>query len=67
MKEGSLSWKIRNSMGGPVMVIKRYIDNLVNGNKAFFRSQGSSVPDILSNLHENRVVLIDIPGHERTE
>ena len=66
--EGSLSWKIRNSMGGPVMVIKRYIDNLVNGNKAFFRSQGSSVNDILKNLHENRVVLIDIPDmSERSE
>jgi hypothetical protein len=68
VKEGSMSWKIRNSMGGPVMVIKRYIDNLVNGNKAFFRSQGSSVPDILSSLHENRVVLIDIPDmSERSE
>jgi len=66
--EGSLSWKIRNSMGGPVMVIKRYIDNLVNGNKAFFRSQGSSVNDILSNLHNNRVVLVDIPDmSERSE
>ncbi len=68
VKEGSMSWKIRNSMGGPVMVIKRYIDNLVNGNKAFFRPQGSSVPDILGNLHDNRVVLIDIPDmSERSE
>jgi uncharacterized protein len=68
VQEGSLSWKIRNSMGGPVMVIKRYIDNLVNGNKAFFRSQGSSVNDILANLHNNRVVLIDIPDmSERSE
>jgi len=68
VKEGSLSWKIRNSMGGPVMVIKRYIENLVNGNRAFFRSQGSSVPEILKNLHENRVVLIDIPDMgERSE
>ena len=66
--EGSLAWRIRNSMGGPVMVIKRYIDNLVHGNRAFFRPQGSSVPDIIKNLHENRVVLVDIPDmSERSE
>ena len=66
--EGSLSWQIRNSMGGPVRVIKRQIENLVKGNSAFFRQQGSSVPEILKNLHENRVVLIDIPDMgERSE
>jgi DNA helicase HerA-like ATPase len=68
IKEGSLAWQIRNSMGGPVRVIQRYIENLVRGNAAFFRPQGSSVPEIIKNLHENRVVLIDIPDMgERSE
>jgi len=68
IKEGSLSWLIRNSMGGPVRVIQRSIENLVKGNTAFFRPQGSSVPEIMKNLHENRVVLIDIPDMgERSE
>jgi len=66
--EGSLAWKIRNSMGGPVRVIKGHIENIVNGNKAFFKIQGSSIPEIIKNLHENRVVLIDIPDmSERSE
>ncbi|MBP7120128.1 MAG: ATP-binding protein [Methanolinea sp.] len=66
--EGSLAWKIRNSMGGPIRVIKSHIENIVNGNKAFFKAQGSSVTEIINNLHENRVVLIDIPDmSERSE
>jgi DNA helicase HerA-like ATPase len=68
VREGSLTWLIRNSMGGPVRNIKRYIDNLTKGNAAFFRGQGSSIPEILKNLHDNRVVLIDIPDMgERSE
>ena len=68
IKEGSLAWQIRNSMGGPVRVIKRQIENLTKGNAAFFRTQGSSIPEIIKNLHENRVVLIDIPDMgERSE
>jgi len=66
--ENSLAYQIRNSMSGPVRVIKRHIENLVKGNAAFFRSQGSSVPEIFKHLHENRVVLIDIPDMgERSE
>ncbi len=66
--EGSLAWKIRNSMGGPVRVIKSHIENIVNGNRAFFRAQGSSINEIIKNLHDNRVVLIDIPHmSERSE
>ena len=66
--ENSLAYQIRNSMSGPVRVIKRHIENLVKGNAAFFRSQGSSVPEIFKYLHENRVVLIDIPDMgERSE
>jgi hypothetical protein len=68
IREGSLAWLIRNSMGGPVRVIKRHIENLTKGNAAFFRQQGSSIPEILKHLHENRVVLIDIPDMgERSE
>jgi DNA helicase HerA-like ATPase len=68
VKEGSLAWMIRNSMAGPVRVIQRHIDNLVNGNKAFFREKGSSIIEILNDLHANRVVLIDIPDMgERSE
>ena len=55
-------------MSGPVRVIKGHIENIVNGNKAFFKVQGSSIPEIIKNLHENRVVLIDIPDmSERSE
>ena len=68
IREGSLAWLIRNSMAGPVRVIQRHIDNLVNGNKAFFREKGSSVLEIIKDLHANRVVLIDIPDMgERSE
>jgi len=68
IKEGSPAWLIRNSMGGPVRVIKRQIENLTKGNAAFFRQKGSAIPEIIKNLHENRVVLIDIPDMgERSE
>jgi DNA helicase HerA-like ATPase len=68
IKEGSLAWQIRNSMGGPVRVIKRQIENLTKGNAAFFRQSGSAIPEIIKNLHDNRVVLIDIPDMgERSE
>ena len=41
---------------------------MFTANRAFFRPQGSSVPDIIKNLHENRVVLVDIPDmSERSE
>ena len=68
IREGSLAYQIRNSMSGPVRVIKRQIENLVKGNSAFFRPQGSSIPEIIAHLHDNRVVLIDIPDMgERSE
>jgi DNA helicase HerA-like ATPase len=64
----SLKYQIRTSMPGPVRVIKRQIENLTKGNAAFFRQQGSAIPEILKNLHANRVVLIDIPEMgERSE
>jgi DNA helicase HerA-like ATPase len=42
--------------------MQRRIAGMMNRNRRFFRKQGSSIPDILKELHENRVVLIDIPG-----
>jgi hypothetical protein len=68
IKEGSLAWMIRNSMAGPVRVIQRHIENLTKANSAFFRQSGSAVQEIIRSLHNNRVVLIDIPGMgERSE
>jgi len=68
VRENTLTYQIRNSMAGPVRVIKRHIENLVNGNKAFFRPQGSSMQEIITDLHDNNVVLIDIPDMgERSE
>jgi len=68
VRENSLSFQIRNSMPGPIRVIKRHIENLTKGNAAFFRSPGSAIPEILTNLAANRVVLIDIPDMgERSE
>ena len=68
LRENTLTYKIRNSMAGPVRVIKRHIENLVNGNRAFFRPEGSSMQEIITDLHDNNVVLIDIPDMgERSE
>jgi DNA helicase HerA-like ATPase len=50
-----------------LQVMKRRVGILVRSNP-FLRARGSSVPDILGDLAENRVVLIDIPGMgERSE
>jgi len=68
IREGSLEYQIRNSMAGPVRVIQRHIETLASGNRAFFREQGSAIPEIITNLHANRVVLVDIPDMgERSE
>jgi DNA helicase HerA-like ATPase len=67
-KDRDIAYKIRTSMSGPLRVLKRRIDNLVHGNREFFREGLSSFPEILRNLHENKVVLIDIPRMgERSE
>jgi len=53
---------------GTLLVIQRRIRNIVAGNRKFFRESGSCVPEILRFLHDNRVVLIDIPRMgERSE
>ena len=49
-------------------VIQRRLRNIVQGNRKFFRESGSAIPEILRYLHENKVVLIDIPRMgERSE
>jgi hypothetical protein len=53
---------------GTLSVIQRRIRNIVTGNRKFFRESGSCVTEILTHLHDNRVVLIDIPRMgERSE
>jgi DNA helicase HerA-like ATPase len=63
-----IAYRLRTSNPGSLRVIKRRLENLVKGNRRFFRERGSSLPEILDNLHHNRVVLVDIPGmSERSE
>jgi DNA helicase HerA-like ATPase len=53
---------------GTLGVIKRRIINIADNNRKFFRQSGSSVKEIIDRLHENKVVLIDIPRMgERSE
>lgn len=53
---------------GTLQVIQRRIKNIVSGNRKFFRESGSCIPEILSHLHGDKVVLIDIPRMgERSE
>ena len=53
---------------GTLVVIQRRLRNIVQGNRKFFRESGSCVPEILKYLHDNKVVLIDIPRMgERSE
>jgi hypothetical protein len=53
---------------GTLGVIQRRMKNIVQGNRKFFRESGSCVSEILHYLHDNKVVLIDIPRMgERSE
>jgi len=53
---------------GTLEVIQRRLKNIVQGNRKFFRASGSCVTEILRYLHDNKVVLIDIPRMgERSE
>lgn len=63
-----IAFRLRNSMPGPLRVLQRRIENLVNGNRMFFREGVSSLPEIIRYLHQGKVVLIDIPRMgERSE
>jgi len=53
---------------GTLGVIQRRLRAIVQGNRKFFRESGSAIPEILKHLHDNKVVLIDIPRMgERSE
>ena len=59
--------KLAQFASSTLQVMKRRVGILVKSNP-FLRARGSSIPDILKDLGENRVVLIDIPGMgERSE
>jgi DNA helicase HerA-like ATPase len=67
-KDREMAFRLRTSNPGPLRVIKRRLGNLVQGNRRFFRDRGSSLSEILKYLHQNKVVLIDIPRmSERSE
>ncbi|MDD1660963.1 MAG: DUF87 domain-containing protein, partial [Methanomicrobiales archaeon] len=59
--------KLGQFASSTLQVMKRRLGILVRSNP-FLRARGSSLPEILKDLGENRVVLIDIPGMgERSE
>jgi len=53
---------LKNFSPSTLSVMQRRIKGMLNRNKGFLRSSGSSIPDIIKAIHENKVVLIDIPG-----
>jgi DNA helicase HerA-like ATPase len=67
-KDCEMAFRLRTSNPGPLRVIKRRLGNLVDKNRRFFRDRGSSLTEIKKYLHQNKVVLIDIPRmSERSE
>lgn len=59
---------VRNFSLSTLNVMQRRIRGLINGNRSFLRQRGSSLKDIIKDLHANKVVLIDIKGMgERSE
>jgi hypothetical protein len=53
---------LKNFSPSTLSVMQRRILGLIKRNRAFFRKRGSSIEDVIRALHDNRVVLIDIPG-----
>jgi DNA helicase HerA-like ATPase len=47
---------------GPLHMTQRRVETVVDENRIFFHRYGSSIPAILEDLAQNKVVLIDIPG-----
>jgi DNA helicase HerA-like ATPase len=47
---------------GPLHMTQRRVETVVEENRIFFHRYGSSIPAILEDLAQNKVVLIDIPG-----
>ena len=63
-----IAQKLGSFQPGTLGVIQRRIKYIVQGNRKFFRESGSCIPEILKFLHDNKVVLIDIPRMgERSE
>ncbi len=63
-----IAQKLGSFQPGTLGVIQRRIKYIVQGNRKFFRESGSCIPEILKYLHDNKVVLIDIPRMgERSE
>ena len=53
---------LKNFSPSTLSVMQRRIKGMLNRNRGFLRERGSSIPDIIKAIHENKVVLIDIPG-----
>jgi hypothetical protein len=63
-----IAQKLGSFQPGTLGVIQRRLKYIVQGNRKFFRESGSCIPEILKHLHDNKVVLIDIPRMgERSE
>jgi hypothetical protein len=63
-----IAQKLGSFHPGTLGVIQRRLRYIVQGNRKFFRESGSCIPEILRHLHDNKVVLIDIPRMgERSE
>ncbi len=52
---------LKNFSISTLTVIQRRIQGMLKRSSTFFRRKGSSIPDIIRALHDNQVVLIDIP------
>lgn len=53
---------LKNFSLSTLSVVQRRITGMLNRNRGILREKGSSISDIIKALHENKVVLIDIPG-----
>lgn len=54
--------RLGNFSMSTIEVIQRRVKSLVKRNEKFLKERTSAIGEIISALHENRVVLIDIPG-----
>jgi DNA helicase HerA-like ATPase len=52
---------LRSSTPGNLKGVQSRVESLVRESSAFFRRSGSSLPGIISDLQQNRVVVVDIP------
>jgi len=60
--------RVKNFSLPTLSVMQRRVRGLISGNRSFLRERGSSLKDIIKDLHANKVVLIDIKGMgERSE